>query len=91
MAGLRLSVEVDSPFPAELAKIKSLAASGSLDAIIRRYPARESPILTELAKGLRFQDRGDYERAALARIAASHELRQAMREALGEVSALLAP
>ena len=73
----------------ELAKIKALVGAGDFDAIVQRYPVRESQVLTALAKGLRFQDRGDYEKAALSRMTASESLRQKMRDSLGEISALL--
>lgn len=86
----RVEISVDSPYPEELARIKGFASSGDLDSIVRRYPVRESGVLSALAKGLRFPDRNDYERAALVRIAASEPLRQKLLESLGDVSSLLA-
>lgn len=85
----RVEISIDSPYPAELAKIKGFITSCDLDSIVRRYPVRESGVLSALAKGLCFQDRNDYERAALARIAGSEQLRQKVRETFGELSSLL--
>ncbi len=89
IAGSRMEVAVASPYPMELAKIKALVEAGNIDAVVQGYPVRESQVLTALAKGLRFQDRGDYEKAALARVTASESLRQKMRDSLGEISALI--
>jgi hypothetical protein len=89
VAGSRIEIAFESPYPAELAKLRALVDAGSFDAIIKGYPVRESQVFTALAKGLRFQDRSDYERAALARVTASESLRQKMRDSLGDVSALL--
>ena len=84
-----ISISLESPYPTELAKMRNFVAGGDLGSIIRHYPVRESGILSALAKGLRIVDRQDYEKAALARIGASEDLRQKLRESLGQISALL--
>lgn len=86
----RVAFEIASTFLQEQAAIRGWVNAGDLASIIRRYPVRESGILSAVAKGLRFLDRADFEKAALARIGASPELRQTIRDELGEVSKALA-
>lgn len=81
-----IPIAVSSPFPNELQKIRNLVSANDLQSVIRYYPIRESGILPALAKGLRFIGRPDYEKAALARIAESEELKDKLRTLLGEVS-----
>ncbi len=77
-----ISVTFPSPYPAELAKLKDLVAVSDLDAVIDRYPVRESGALQSIAKALRFSTRADYERAALARVASDAELTAKLRQKL---------
>lgn len=49
-----IKMNVPSPFPSELQRIEQSIANEDLDAIIARYPVRESPVLSEVAKALRF-------------------------------------
>lgn len=81
-----ITIEIPSPYSAELGKLKGFVASGSLHEIVARYPVRESPILDVVAKGLRFRSREDYEAAALARMAASEDLKNALRAKLGKLT-----
>jgi hypothetical protein len=85
----RIAFDIAATFPQEQAAIRGWVDAGDLASIIRRYRVRESGILSALAKGLRFLDRVDFEKAALARIGASAELRQAIRDELGQVSRAL--
>ena len=81
-----ISLEISSPYPDELAQLRTLISSKSLYEIVARYPVRESGILDALASGLKFQNREDYELAALGRIAASKELRAKLRSRLGKLA-----
>lgn len=85
-----ISVEIPSPYLEELAKLRSLISSQSIHEIIAKYPVRESGILGALATNLRFRNREDYEMAALGRVAASDNLKFAMRLKLGNLSQHLA-
>lgn len=85
-AGERINFQIENPYQAELERICGLVASSDLNSIIKRYPVRESDILSNLAKGLRLSSRQDYELAALACIRASDGLKIALREKLGRVS-----
>ena len=78
-----ITIVVQSPYQAEVHRIEQFIAEGNLDAIIARYPVRESTILTEVAKALRFSRREDYEKAALSRLTAEPELRQILIDKLG--------
>jgi hypothetical protein len=84
-----ISIAVSSPYPTELTRLQSFLASGDLDSIIAKYPIRESQILTALASGLRFRDRGDYERAVLGRLSSDAGLRAALVRKLGRLAAEL--
>lgn len=84
-----LPLALSTPYPDELERITSMAASGDLASIIQRYPVRESGLLGELAKGLRFSNRTDYELAVLARLRASAELRATMQVKLGSLAGRL--
>lgn len=81
-----ISISVPSPYPTELARIKSLHAAGNLSMIIARYPVRESGILDAIAKALRFPGHFDYEEAALVQVGAEDKLREALREKLGSLA-----
>jgi predicted ATPase len=84
-----INFQFESPYPNELNKITEFQRNGTLDAIIERYPVRETEVLDKLAKGLRFQGRTDYERAALARVACMPELQVKLKAKLGKLSDLL--
>lgn len=84
-----IPILVSSPFPNELAHIHSLLQVCKLEAIIERYPVRESGVLAALAKGLGFENRADYERAVLARVKVEPTLKAALRAKLGPLPELL--
>ncbi len=81
-----VSISVASPYQSELARLQNLAAAGDLEAIIAKYPVRESQVLTALAGGLRFRDRADYERSVLARLSSDQRQRDVMGQKLGELT-----
>jgi hypothetical protein len=87
--GQPISVEIESPFPAELQKLVEMREGQDIDRIVARYPVRESGVLSALAKGLRFLSRGDFERAALTRIGADQELRAKLRIGIGPLAGRL--
>jgi len=80
-------ISFQSPYPAELKNLTDLVESDNLREILDRYPVRESGVLDKIAKGLRFNSRDDYERAALRRVGMDASLRAALKsklEALAE-------
>jgi len=70
-----VNITIQSTYASELGKIKSYLQANDLQAIIEKYPVRESGALVAIANGLRFIDRGDYEKAALTVIGESAPLR----------------
>jgi hypothetical protein len=84
-----VSVSLTNPYPKELARLEDLRSQSDIAGIISRYPVRESPLLSALARGLRFSGRADYERAVLSGLTADETLRNALRAKLGILSSLL--
>jgi len=87
--GGTISVSMVSPYPAELSHIQSLHAARKIDPIVERYPVRYSGVLAALAKGLGFEGRDGYERAALARVGAEPDLKESLKAKLGLLAELL--
>lgn len=81
-----ITLTLPSPYTAELAKIKALAAANDLDSIVARYPVRETGALDAIAKALRFPGRSDYESAALARLSSDKDLQKKLRDKLSPLS-----
>jgi ABC-type lipoprotein export system ATPase subunit len=84
-----LNVAVKSPYPDELARLTALVGISDIHGIVSRYPVRESGVLNGIVKGLRFTNRDFYERAALRRIGLDATLRDALKQKLGKLAALL--
>ncbi len=81
-----LNVVVKSPYPDELARLTALVGISDIHGIVRRYPVRESGVLDGIAKGLRFNNRDDYERAVLRRIGVDSNLRGALKQKLEKLA-----
>ncbi|WP_083276800.1 AAA family ATPase [Sphingobium phenoxybenzoativorans] len=86
-----LNITIDSPYPAEAARLSALIEAKDLAGIVRRYPIRRTQILTRLATGLRFKNRSEYENAALTQIAADPSIASAVRSKLGTLASVLMP
>lgn len=89
-ANSKFLIEVESPFNSEVAKLVALRGIGDLDAIISRYPVRESQVTGRIAKALKFATRADYEQVVLRRVAANSELRAELMRKLGGLAEILA-
>src|SRR5665213_3117058 len=75
LAGFYSAADASRAAPvAHFVSAAHMRTAGDLDSIIARYPVRESGVLGAIAKALRFKDRYDYERAALARVGADNAL-----------------
>ncbi|MDO8777309.1 MAG: AAA family ATPase [Burkholderiaceae bacterium] len=81
-----LNVAVKSPYPDELARLTALVGTSDIHGIVSRYPVRESGVLDGIAKGLRFNNRDDYERAVLRRVGVDVNLRGALKQKLGNLA-----
>ena len=84
-----LNVAIKSPYPDELERLKELVDKSDIHGIVSRYPVRESGVLDCIAKGLQFNSRDDYERAALRRVGLDAALRDALKQKLGKLAAQL--
>lgn len=84
-----IAITIESPYPAELDRINNAIAAVEIDAVVSRYPVRESGVLNGLAKALHFNGRSDYERAALTLIGADENLRAMLKARLGNLAAQL--
>jgi len=62
-APINISIDVAAALLAEQTAFRAHIAAQSLEQIVCRYPVRETPALTEIAKRLGFQDRTQYENA----------------------------
>lgn len=64
-AGLpfNLSIDIAAAVAMERARLDTAVAANDLEALIVRYPVRETPALSEIAGHLGFQDRDQYESA----------------------------
>jgi hypothetical protein len=78
-----LNVTIQSPYPETLRRIRLLLEAGDLDAIIASFPVRESGILGDIAKELRFKSFADYERAAVTAIQNDPSLAELIKAKLG--------
>ncbi|WP_409565820.1 DUF4435 domain-containing protein [Methylobacterium sp. J-077] len=81
-----INISVVSPYATGLNKIKALISDGNLTSIINGYPVRETGILGDLAKGLRFLGEIDYEKAALSVINMNDYLKSTIKNKLGALS-----
>ena len=88
--GSPISISINTDYAAERLNLATLIAGRDLDKITSRYSVRHSKILKGVAKGLRFIDRADYEKAALARISADSTLQAKLKAKFGPLSAVLA-
>ncbi len=84
-----VAITIASPYRAELDRINQMIAAEDVDAIVSRYPIRESRVLHNLAKALHFNGPSDYERAALTLIGADVNLRTTLKARLGNLAAQL--
>ena len=88
-----IEIKVKSPYAVELRKFEQLLADNELDKLVARYPVRNSKALHALAKGLRFDNRDDYEQAVLLQIKSNPTFRDqilnklsSLTEAINETS-----
>jgi hypothetical protein len=81
-----IAVTFRSPYPDELQRLTALVETDNLQEIVSRYPVRESGVLNNIAKGLRFNSRDDYERAVLRRVCTDSNLRNTLKTKLNNLA-----
>ncbi len=84
-----IGLSVPSSYEEERVRLRAYVDAGNLDAIIERYPVRESGMLDAIAKQLRFIGRQDYEKAALVRVEADAAVASAIRAQLAGLAVAL--
>ena len=75
-----ISASVASPYPTELKHFKELVAEENLDALVARYPLRESNVFDRIAKALKYTSRKDYEQTVVARVRDDTALAKKLRQ-----------
>ena len=65
---LTISGPIANPYQGELNRFNGFVKSGNLDALIARYPLRESSVFEKIATTLGCRSRSDYERMVVARV-----------------------
>ena len=60
-----LTIDIAAAVSKERSQLDSAVAANNLEVLIARYPIRETPALSQIAKHLGFQDREQYESAVL--------------------------
>lgn len=84
-----ITLSVTSPYDAETNTFKELLNKQELDAIVARYPIRQSPVPNEIAKALSLRHQNDYERNVLARVQGSQDLADKLRQRVGILTAAI--
>ena len=84
-----ITLSLTNKYSDEMAALNALIGTRDVDAIINRYPLRESGALNGIARALHFRDRQDYEKAILARIDGDDALATAIRAKFGSLEPLL--
>lgn len=62
---VEIRIDIAAEVATERARFDTELKANNLDALIQRYPVRETPALFKIAEALGFQDREQYERAVL--------------------------
>ena len=87
--GTSLQMKVDNPYAEELQRIDALVQVGDLDALVARYPLRESKLFDSVAKALTLPHRKAYERAVVVRANRDGVLARRLRQRVGKLSVAL--
>lgn len=75
LTGGQISVIVESPYGAILAKLKDLHQKDDYDGLVSLTPVRDSPFKSRVSKALGFSDIDRYQKSALLAIANNSKLR----------------
>lgn len=85
----KITLEVDSPYHAEVEKFNMLLSGKDLDAIVARYPVRYSRLPKDIATALRHNDSGYYQQALLALIPSNEALADNLRQRIPRLTAAI--
>ena len=87
-SGQSLNITIQSTYSSNLQTLQALIAAQGVAEIIRDFPVRESGILTEIAKALRFAGEPDYRKAALIAIFNNSALQAVVKGKLGGLACI---
>ncbi len=83
---LQIPSGVDSPYADELGRFRSLASAGDIDALIARYPLRESNVLDRIAQTLQCSNRANYARMVVTRVREDENLARKLKQRIRPLS-----
>ena len=86
---LQIAECIDSPYPDELKHFNQLLASRNLDALVVRYPLRESRVFNVISECLGCCNRDAYHKMVVARIRADEDLALKLKQRIGTLSKVL--
>ncbi|MCA9027265.1 MAG: AAA family ATPase [Planctomycetaceae bacterium] len=86
---LEIKVPVADILHAEHAAFDRAVESGDAASLIKRYPLRESPALSDASKALGFQSRTAYEAAVVKAVSEASEVREAVEKLMSQLSSLV--
>ena len=76
-----MEIDTESEYQGELSRFQKLLDNGDIEEIIARYPIRETPVLTEIAKAFGLS-RKNYEKTLVARTIDDTDLAEKLRQRL---------
>ena len=82
-------ISITSPFQEELMRFRELLTARDFDALVARYPLRESGVFREVARALEFQKRELYEQALIVQVQSDPSLAEILRKRIGPISLAL--
>lgn len=82
----KYEIDLKTIFNQEKLFFDSLCASKNIDGLLGRYPVRETEVLGEIAKALKFQTTGDYENAVIQLLIDNDTFCENIRVTLGELT-----
>ena len=87
--GGTVTIEVDSPFETELGHLNQLISNREFDAIVSRYPVRDSGIAGAVIKVLEIKTLDLYQRTLVTKIRSDPELAEKLRAKFGPLTVAL--
>lgn len=81
-----ITVTVDSSYSEELNLFKKLVDDGEWDQLVARYPLCDTGAFEIIAKVLKCQDHGDYERMVIVQIQKNEGLAKALKDRIGPLA-----
>ncbi len=77
-----IEISFPSPFTEELKRFQASMEKRDIDALIARYPVRETGLLDRIAKAFHYQTSNDYESAVVACVKNDEQFRQDLKSRL---------